>query len=235
MSNSLPVHMIDAITPFHNEAVSADMPLSAWTLTSLMASQNALYEYLADRAVFGNEGQTQAGHAHGRSTNDGLYIRRHGALSLGHLYPQSTASTSFQAIRFELFNTGGVLNGVETAAARITTTTPALHLHHDYTSLRFSLLAKATSGEEAVVKASLLSDGTTLASDETSTFATSYTLLQLEIPISASDDFDGWLNLKLEFKSTGGASVFVAGDDVIFKPGDNDVLNGLGLLMGESS
>ena len=235
MTKLIPVKTIDDLRGLHLEEFSINKPLSADSLAELMATEASLYEYLSNKAVLGNSEATVEGHSHGRKDLDGEYIKREGVFYVGHLFEHSSTSLSYETVLWEIFNTGGPnVNGVEQAGSRICLATPAIYLHSDYKKLVFNVLLKADSPAIATAKLSLLKDDQTIAYAEQSTTSSMYEPTELSIAIDNSEQFTGWINLKLELKSSSESSAaYLVSDDIRFKPLSGTILNGNGLLLGE--
>ena len=235
MTKCIPIHDIGNQRAIYLEEVSPDQPLTADLLHEMMAAQAALCEYLTDEKVIGNDSQTVTGHRHGRGFMDGGYVERHGTFNIGHLYPQSSTSTDYTAVYWEICNSGGPdSSGVEQAGTRLKLISPSIYINRAYKELVLGVLLKVASGGQAYARLSLLNGATPLVSSEASTSSTSWDFVRFVLTIQNSSAYSGWRQLKLELKTTNGShAATIAGDDVNFKPSGTQIMNGAGLLVGE--
>lgn len=235
MTQLISVKEINSIRGLHEEEFDENTPLTCNELMELMANEASLYEYLSNQTVFGNDDQTVEGHSHGRSDLDGVYVSRYGTFNVGHLFEQSTTSTSYQGIKWEIFNTGGpVSTGPENSGSRITCTYPLIYIHQDYKNLVLNVLLKVQSSETATAKLTLLNNEDNIGTSTVTTTSATFTPKQFNISLLNNESYTGWCNLVLELKSSSSsATASIVSDDVLFKPLTGTILNGSGLLLGE--
>lgn len=219
--------------PFHVEETAADEPFSAELAQEASRLLNGLYEHLSDQAVPGNSHAASPGHAHGRTSLDGTYLRRHGSFQTGHLYLQTTQSVEPVPACFELLNLGRPVGGTETPMTRVVTESPAIYLDSDYARLEWSILLAVAGGGVARARLHLLDGAETLAWQEVTTDSTDLTCLTFRLELDPEPAFRGWKNLLLTFATSDAAlPATLAGADVRFKPTDPVPGSGDGLLIG---
>ncbi len=237
MTNPIPSHGLTEQRGLHEEEFTDDFPLTSNALTEMMEAESALFEYLSDLSVCGNDTAWTAGHAHGRDPLDGEYICRHGTFYVGHLPIQWTESTSFGTIYWEIVNTGGPdSTGFEAPGQRIPQQSPSIYISKEYKYLLLGVLMKAESATTAEARLSLENEGGTLVSDTQSSMAANWEPVWFQLPIENSASFDGWLRLKLELRSVSGSgNAYLCSDDIAFKPSGGQILNGTGILYGDAS
>jgi len=237
MTNKIPIHDVQDQRSFHQEEFEADQPFSSRAAMDILASQTGLFEYLSDEAISGNDEQRVDGHSHGRDEWDGLYVSRYGSFDIGHISPQSTTSTSYTAITWDVFNTGGPdSTGVEQSGSGVGLSGPTLMLSRHYEMLVLRVMLKADAGATATARLSLKNGSTTLVGQEVITVNSQWDRKTFELSIANNETLDGWRQLQLELKSSNpDKTVSICSDDDRFKPLDSPILNGLGLLIGENS
>ncbi len=236
MSNPILCAPCDTLRGMHTEEVADNAPLSADVAYWFAQTGAAFYEHLTDRPVSGNATATQSGHAHGRDALDGVYLSRHGSFRLGHLYAQSSSSISYMPVLWEMANTGGPgATGEESAGLKLARAIQEIYLDRQYTELVFPVLLKAEGGASAIARLSVWRDGAELVADEQSTSATGWTAVTFNLPIANLAAFSGWCSLKLWLRSdTAGQVAQIADAESVFKPVSGHVLDGSGLLIGET-
>ena len=211
-------------------------PFSAYLAQFLAQQEAALYEYLTDQAVPGNESPINNGHGHGRAGHDGVYIPRHGLLSLGTLIPQMTTSPSFVPAGFLRLDLGGPsADGPETSLERILFTRPGFYLWRDYTQLTMNVLGYIVGEGAGALRLGLYINGTEIAGSPIVTVqSASYTPHTLCLTIPNHPACDGYAQLQLEFRAPSGGRLTIAGADTLHKPMSGPVDNGLHWLNGDT-
>ncbi len=143
-----------------DEWLGADEPLSSFLVAHLAAEQAALFEWLRDRPVPGNDEASIHGHHHPRvpagTVADSVRIPRAGTFELGFLRSRQISSTSYQDIPFELLNTDFPDLDHEQSGVSLATPCPELYLSVQHTRLRYPIEVYVGTGQTGNLRLELL-------------------------------------------------------------------------------